>query len=84
MTTEKSRSDLAHDALLWTAIADEAKARASAVRTELEARAVAESKAEGSAPTWRIPDVGTVPLFLTHPRIDVVDEAAYAGWVEQH
>lgn len=77
----KSRAQLASEAIWWDAVAAQAKARGAYARTELDEQARAEFTRDGVAPTWRIPDVGTVPLALTAARVDVVDPAAYTEWV---
>lgn len=80
-TSTPTRADLARDALFWTAVADEAKARADAARAELADQARHEYQQTGAAPTWRIPGIGTVPLYLTNDQVAVVDEAAYVAHV---
>ncbi|GAA2327401.1 hypothetical protein [Dactylosporangium salmoneum] len=75
------RAQLAAEAVWWDAVAAQAKSRAAGARNALDKQAQAEFARDGIAPTWRIPDVGTVPLSLTADRVDVVDEAAYTEWV---
>lgn len=76
-----NRADLAHQALWWGAVADEAHRRAKAARTELDTQARAELERDGIAPTWRIPGLGTMPLSVTQPSVEVVDQAAWTAWV---
>jgi hypothetical protein len=76
-----TRADLACEALLWTSIAAEAKARADAARKQLEDQARTEWERDGVAPTWKIPGVGTVPLALSQDRIVVADPTTYTTWV---
>lgn len=75
------RAQLAAEAVWWDAVAAEAKTRGAQAREALDAQARAEFTRDGIAPTWRIPDVGTVPLALTANTVRVVDEAAYTAWV---
>lgn len=82
--TAPNRAETARQAVLWTAVAAEARARAAALSAELEAEARTELARDGVAPTWRIPGLGTVPLALSKDRVDVVDEQAYIGWVADH
>lgn len=82
-TPAPTRADLARAVILWEAIAAEAKAQAAANRAVLDEQARTELETNGSAPTWRIPDVGTVPLALTSPAVVVEDEAAYVAWMAE-
>lgn len=76
-----NRAELAHAVLLWEAIAARAGAEAATARAALEADARAELERDGTAPTWRIPGLATVPLGTTKPRVDVVDGDAYMVWL---
>jgi hypothetical protein len=79
--TAPNRAERARRAAFYVAVATEAKDRAGALMAELEGEALAELEATGAAPTWRIPGLGSVPLCLSSPRVEVVDEAAYLRWV---
>jgi hypothetical protein len=79
-----NRADLAHAAAFWDAVAERAKVRSQEARGVLDAAAREELQREGYAPTWRIPGLGTVPLQLTSPAVDVADEAAYVEWVARN
>ncbi|GIJ66274.1 hypothetical protein [Virgisporangium ochraceum] len=81
--TAPTRADLAHRALFWAAVAEEAKARATAARTQLDEQAKAEYAATGAASTWRVPGVGTIPLSLTQDAVVVDDEAVYLAHVAE-
>lgn len=76
-----TRATLAQDALFWSAVADAAKEKAQQARAALDLQARAELERDGTAPTWRIPGVGTVPLALTSDSVDVTDPRAYLAWV---
>ncbi len=83
--TAENRADLAHEAVFWAAVAEQAAARAKPARAGQEEQARAELARDGVAPTWRIPGLGTVPLAVTQPSVTVVDEQAYLAWVaERH
>ena len=75
------RAQLAAEAVWWDAVAAQAKARGAQAREVLDVQARAEFTRDRIAPTWRIPDVGTVPFAVTANRVDVVNEAAYTAWV---
>jgi hypothetical protein len=79
--TGPTRADLAHRAVFWDQVAEQAKARAAEVRAGLEEEARAEFVETGTAPTWRVPGLGTIPLSLTQDAVVVVDERLYLTWV---
>lgn len=54
---------------------------AKAVRAELALDAAAEYAEQGTAATWRIPDVATVSAGVTHEAAYVRDQAAWSAWV---
>lgn len=70
--------------LIWEQVAAAAKARAAALREELTADARAEYAEQGTAPTWRLPDIGTVTLPVSKQSVYVADEAAVTEWVKAH
>ncbi len=78
-----NRADQARAVLFWDAVADNAAARAAAAREDLAAAARAELARDGTAPTWRIPGVGTVPLALSIDAVVVADTLTYTRWVAQ-
>lgn len=69
--------------LVWESVAREAMAKADVERRELDAAARRELETEGTAPTWRIPDVGTVSLPVSVEKPYVADEAAFIEWVRK-
>ena len=69
--------------LIWESVAREAMEKAAAERAELDAAARKELEDEGTAPTWRIPDVGTVSLPVSVEKPFVADEAAFLEWVRK-
>lgn len=76
-----SRAQLAEQALLWSLIAVEAKAQAETCRAALDEQAREEYERQGSAPTWRFPGVGTVPLSLTTDQVVVDNPVTYLAWM---
>lgn len=79
--SDMTRAEQAKAALFWDAVAEDAKSRSREARAELTAAATEELRREGIAPTWRVPGIGTVPLQITSPAVDVADPDAYAAWV---
>lgn len=77
-----NRAELVEQVLLWSAVADQAKARAAAAREALNEAAAQELVVNGSAPTWRIPGLGVVPLRLSSDQVVVDDEALYLDFVQ--
>jgi hypothetical protein len=66
--------------LLWEAAAKKCKARADAARQRLDEEARAELAEQGTAPTWRLPDIGSVTLPLSQETVYVADEKALLEW----
>jgi hypothetical protein len=79
-----NRQDLITRTLMLEQVAAEAKARAGVLREQLAADALAELYEHGTAPTWRIPDIGTVTLPVSAERIYVRDEAELLKWCKAH
>lgn len=69
-------------AIIWL---DQLTAAAKVERAKLAADLAADARAEleeqGTAPTWRIPDVATVSSSVTHAAVFVENEAAFTAWV---
>lgn len=59
------------------------RARAGEIRDELTQDACAELDEQGTAPTWRVQDIGTVILPVSQETVHVRDEAALLEWVRQ-
>lgn len=78
-----NRADKSKAVLLYDQLAAAAKAKSAALRAELEADARAEYAAQGMAPTWRMPDVGTVVLPVASEQIVVADEDQLIAWCER-
>jgi hypothetical protein len=57
------------------------EAAAKEFRAALGADALHEWEGQGVAPTWRLPGV-TVSCSVTHPTVQVVDEAKFREWVK--
>lgn len=70
--------------LLWEQVAAAARAKAAKFREELTADAQVEYAEQGTAPTWRLPDIGTVSLPVSRETVYVTDEAALLAWVKVH
>lgn len=66
------------------ALAAEATARAGKLRADLAVDAAAEWEEQGTAPTWRMPEIGTVslPVSKTMPVVD--SPTLLASWVGKH
>lgn len=67
--------------LMLEQVAAAARARAAELRDDLTADAQAEYAEQGTAPTWRLPDIGTVTLPISAERVVVDDEQVLTGWV---
>lgn len=65
------------------ALATEATQRAAALRSALAADAAAEWAEQGTAPTWRMPDIGTVTLPVSKTNVSVTDHTQLASWVSR-
>jgi hypothetical protein len=77
-----NRQDMISKTLLWEQLAKRAKAKADAIRDQLAADARAELEAQGTAPTWRLPEVGTVTLPVSQETVYLADEAALLKWLK--
>lgn len=75
-----NRQELITRTLMLEQVAAEAKARAAALREQLTADARAELAEQGTAPTWRLPDIGTVTLPVSKETVYVRDEKALLEW----
>jgi hypothetical protein len=77
-----NRQEMITRTLMLESVAANARARAAVLRAELAEVARAELEREGTAPTWRLPDIGTVTLPVSTERVYVADEAALLAWVK--
>lgn len=68
--------------LVWESVAAAARAKAAGIRDQLAADARAEYEEQGTAPTWRLPDIGTVSLPVSKETVYVADERALLAWVK--
>jgi len=76
-----NRAEKSKAILLYDQLAAAAKAKSAHLRGELEADARTEYEQQGMAPTWRMPDVGTVILPIASQQIVVADEDKLIAWV---
>jgi hypothetical protein len=76
-----NRADLIRQILLWERVAEQATARAAAFRQQLQADANAEFDEQGTAPSWRLPDVAQVVLPVSRTAPVVRDHETLAKWV---
>lgn len=63
-------------------IAAAATERAAQLRQDLETEARTELAEQGSAPSWRLPGLGTVTLAVTREAAYVADPAVFMAWVK--
>lgn len=71
-----NRRELAAEIVRLEGLAAAAKARAAGHRAELEADACRELEEQGTAPTWRLPGLGTVLLSTSREAPVVADPGA--------
>ena len=76
-----NRADLTKTVLLYDQLAAAAKERAAVARAELDRQAKDELETQGMAPTWRLPDVGTITLPLSQETFYLADAEARLKWV---
>jgi len=77
-----NRLEATRRVLLLEAAAAELKARAAAVRADMNADARAELAEQGTRPTWRT-DIGTWSLPVSEEAPTVTDGAALVAWCKQ-
>lgn len=78
-----SRADLLRSVLIWEQVAKRARTLAAGMRGRLDEQARAELATQGTAPTWRLPDLATVTLPVSRETIVVDDEAALLKWAKE-
>lgn len=79
-----NRAEMTRRVLLLEAVAAQLEERAKTVRSLLEADARAEFAEQGTAPTWRMADVGTWSLPVSREAAVVTDPGAFTAWVKRH
>jgi hypothetical protein len=77
-----NRAEMTRRVLLLEAAAAELKTRAATIRADLGASARTEHAEQGTAPTWRLQDIGTWTLPVSKEAVYVADEAALLEWVK--
>lgn len=71
-----NRADLTNAALLYEQLSAAAKEKAQTYRAELQQQAADELATQGMAPTWRLPDIGTVSLPVSSEAVYLADRKA--------
>lgn len=75
-----NRSERLQALLRLEGLASAARELAAEHRVALNAEATAEYEREGAAPTWRLPDLGSITLPVSHETPFVQDPAAFVDW----
>jgi len=75
-----NRAEIVRGVLIWEQVAAAAKERAGEFRERLNADARAEFDEQGTAPTWRLPDIGAVTLPVSVETPYVADMEALQKW----
>lgn len=77
-----NRAEMTVNVLKLEAAAKQLQERAKALRMDLDADARAELEEQGTAPTWRLADIGTwsLPVSKDAPTLD--DVPAFVEWVK--
>ena len=78
-----NRADRVSHILQLEALAAAARARALVMRSDLADEATTELEREGAAPTWRLPEIGTVSMPLSKETVVVADPAALLAWCQE-
>lgn len=78
-----NRADIVKGVLIWEQVAAAAKEKAGEFREQLNADARAELEEQGTAPTWRLPDVGAVTLPVSVETPYVADMKALLNWAAE-
>jgi hypothetical protein len=78
-----NRTERLQEVLRLEGLAAAATTRAKYYRDELALEARDELKREGSAPTWRIPDLATISLSVSRETPYVLDEHLLLTWCKQ-
>lgn len=75
-----NRTERVQEVLRLEGLADAARKRAAVHRGVLDTEARAELEQHGTAPSWRLPDIGTVALAVSKEAPVVCDLAALTQW----
>jgi hypothetical protein len=78
-----NRTQRIEEVLRLEGLAAAAKIRASFYREELAAEARDEYKQQGTAPSWRVPDVASVSLPLSQESPEIRDEHLFLKWCKE-
>lgn len=78
-----NRTERLQEVLRLEGLAAAAKSRAGEHRAALEDEARAELAREGSAPTWRMGDIGTITLPVSSEQPIISDIAALLAWCKE-
>jgi hypothetical protein len=78
-----NRTERLQEVLRLEGLAAAANARAKTFREELSAEARDELAREGSAPTWRMPDLATITLSVSKESPYVADEHQLLQWCKE-
>lgn len=76
-----NRFEATREVLVLEAAAGQLRERAKTVRLQLDADARAELEEHGSAPTWRLADLGTWSLPVSKEAPTIADRVALTEWV---
>lgn len=76
-----NRAEVIRQVFLWEQAGEAALRRAAQFRAMLQADAEAEYREQGTAPTWRLPDIAQVSLSISKAAPTVTDEEALAKWL---
>lgn len=79
-----NRNERLQEVLRLEGLAAAANARAKTYRDELSVEARDELAREGSAPTWRIPDLATITLAVSKEAPYVLDDHLLLQWCKDH
>ena len=77
-----NRAEMTVNVLKLEAAARQLTERAKALRNDLDADARAELEEQGTAPTWRLNDIGTWSLPVSKEAPVVEDPPAFVEWVK--
>lgn len=76
-----NRSEVVRAVVWLDQVAEMAKVRSKEFRDQLAADARAEYAEQGTASTWRMPDLATVVMSVSSERTEVTNDVAFLDWV---